>query len=165
VERADTALQDWVVQKIDRTPASVAAAMHKCFEGVDTAGILPAIRAPVLLLSGDKSQISSAQIKVLADTLPSGRVEMFAGYGHGVNLLQPERCTLIWNSGTRHRSGQSGDDARFAAFRCDTRAGEAPAVFGRPCEELPAKPAAPTRNRPCSTRSRIHTVGDPLVDQ
>ena len=25
-------------------------------------------------------------------TLPNGRLELFAGYGHGVNLLQPERC-------------------------------------------------------------------------
>jgi pimeloyl-ACP methyl ester carboxylesterase len=24
--------------------------------------------------------------------LPHGRLELFAGYGHGVNLLQPERC-------------------------------------------------------------------------
>jgi 3-oxoadipate enol-lactonase len=91
-ERADMALQDWVVREMDRTPAPVAAAMHECFEGVDTVGILPNIRAPVLLLSGDKSQISSGQIKVFADTLPNGRVEMFAGYGHGVNLLQPEQC-------------------------------------------------------------------------
>jgi hypothetical protein len=26
--------------------------------------------------------------------LPRGRLELFAGYGHGVNLLQPERCAL-----------------------------------------------------------------------
>jgi 3-oxoadipate enol-lactonase len=91
-EHASKALQDWVVREMDRTPASVAAAMHACFEDVDTVGILPDILAPVLLLSGDKSQISSDQIKVFADTLQNGRVEMFAGYGHGVNLLQPERC-------------------------------------------------------------------------
>ena len=30
--------------------------------------------------------------KMLAETLPNGRIELFAGYGHGVNLLQPERC-------------------------------------------------------------------------
>jgi 3-oxoadipate enol-lactonase len=92
VEHADTALQDWVVREMDRTPAEVAAAMHECFEGVDTVGILPGIRAPVLLLSGDKSEISSAQQQLFADTLPNGRVEMFAGVGHGVNLLRPERC-------------------------------------------------------------------------
>ena len=49
-------------------------------------------QSPVLLLSGDKSRIASEQQKILADTLPHGRLELFAGYGHGVNLLQPERC-------------------------------------------------------------------------
>jgi hypothetical protein len=24
--------------------------------------------------------------------LPNGRLELFGGYGHGVNLVQPERC-------------------------------------------------------------------------
>jgi pimeloyl-ACP methyl ester carboxylesterase len=92
LDHADAALRDWVVREMDRTPASVAAAMHECFEGVDTVGILSGIRAPVLLLGGDKSQISSAQQQVFVDTLPNGRAETFAGYGHGVNLLQPERC-------------------------------------------------------------------------
>jgi pimeloyl-ACP methyl ester carboxylesterase len=53
---------------------------------------LPGIKPPVLLLSGDNSPIASAQQKMLAETLPNGRIELFAGYGHGVNLLQPERC-------------------------------------------------------------------------
>jgi pimeloyl-ACP methyl ester carboxylesterase len=70
----------------------VAAAMHHCFEGVDTGDILPGIHAPVLLLSGDKSQISSDQQKVSAEALPNSRLQLFAGYGHGVNLLLPEQC-------------------------------------------------------------------------
>ena len=70
---ASEALRDWVVREMDRTPPDVAA--------------------PVLLLSGDNSPIASAQQKALAETLPNGRVEMFAGYGHSVNLLQPERCS------------------------------------------------------------------------
>jgi len=66
--------------------------MHECFESVDVRPLLPGISAPVLLLSGDSSPIASAQQKALAETLPNGRVELFAGYGHGVSLLQPERC-------------------------------------------------------------------------
>jgi pimeloyl-ACP methyl ester carboxylesterase len=92
LEHADAALQDWVVREMDRVAPLVAASMHTCFEHVDTAEILPSIRVPVLLLSGDRSQISSAQQQFFADTLPNGRLELFAGYGHGVNLLQPERC-------------------------------------------------------------------------
>jgi pimeloyl-ACP methyl ester carboxylesterase len=77
---------------MDRTPPDIAAAMHDCFEGVDTLPLLPRVNAPVLLLSGDKSPIASAQQQALADALPNGRIELIAGYGHGVNLLQPERC-------------------------------------------------------------------------
>jgi pimeloyl-ACP methyl ester carboxylesterase len=69
--------------------------MHDCFEGVDTVPLLPRVDAPVLLLSGDKSPIASAQQQTLAETLPNGRVELFADYGHGVNLLQPERCARV----------------------------------------------------------------------
>lgn len=81
------------LREMDRTPPDVAAAMHDCFESVDVSPLLPSITAPVLLLSGDNSPIASAQQKALAETLPNGRVELFAGYGHGVNLLQPERCS------------------------------------------------------------------------
>ncbi|MBV9586798.1 MAG: alpha/beta hydrolase [Alphaproteobacteria bacterium] len=91
-ERAGEELCDWVVREMDKTPPEVAAAMHDCFERVDTMPLLPRVNAPVLLLSGDKSPIASAQQQALADALPNGRVELFPGYGHGVNLLQPERC-------------------------------------------------------------------------
>ena len=90
---ASEALCDWVVDEMDRTPPDVAAAMHDCFESIDVFPLLPGIAAPVLLLSSDNSRIASAQQKARAETLPNGRVELFAGYGHGVNLLQPERCS------------------------------------------------------------------------
>ena len=91
-EHAGKELCDWVVREMDRTPREVAAAMHDCFEHVDTMPLLPRIQAPVLLLGGDKSAISSAQQQTFLDALPNGRAESFAGVGHGVNLLQPERC-------------------------------------------------------------------------
>src|SRR6266436_4859476 len=69
-ERAGEDLCDWVVREMDRTPPDVAAAMHDCFEGVDTLPLLPRVSAPVLLLSGDKSPIASAQQQALADALP-----------------------------------------------------------------------------------------------
>ena len=77
---------------MDKTRPEVAAALHECFESVDVRPLLAEIKAPVLLLSGDKSRIASEQQKILAERLPHGRLELFAGYGHGVNLLQPERC-------------------------------------------------------------------------
>jgi 3-oxoadipate enol-lactonase len=92
LDHASAALREWVIAEMDRTRPDIAAALHECFESVDVRPLLPGIRAPVLLLSGDKSRIASEQQKIFADTLPHGRLESFAGYGHGVNLLQPERC-------------------------------------------------------------------------
>src|SRR5438270_8572199 len=54
--RAGEDLWDWVVREMDRTQPDVAAAMHDCFEGVDTLPLLPRVGAPVLLLSGDKAR-------------------------------------------------------------------------------------------------------------
>jgi len=92
LEQADPRLQEWVVAEMDRTMPDVAAAMHDCFEGVDTQPLLAGISVPVLLLCGDKSRIAAAQQRALAERLPHARLELIEGYGHGVNLLLPERC-------------------------------------------------------------------------
>jgi 3-oxoadipate enol-lactonase len=92
VEHASEPLREWCIAEMDKTRPEIAAALHECFEGIDVKPLLPGIGIPVLLLSGDKSRIASEQQKILAATLPHGRLELFAGFGHGVNLLQPERC-------------------------------------------------------------------------
>ncbi len=92
LEHADEHLRAWVIAEMDRTRPDIAAALHDCFESVDTVPLLPQITAPVLMLSGDKSRIAAASQKVFAERLPNGRLELFEGYGHGVNLLVPERC-------------------------------------------------------------------------
>src|SRR5262252_5025224 len=92
IEHASESLREWCIEEMDKTRPDIAAALHECFEKIDTRPLLSKIAAPVLLLSGDKSRIASEQQKILADTLLNGRLELFAGYGHGVNLLQPERC-------------------------------------------------------------------------
>jgi 3-oxoadipate enol-lactonase len=101
-EHAGAELCEWVVREMDRTAPEAAAAMHDCFEAVDTVPLLPRVKAPVLLLSGDKSAIASAQQQIFVESLPNGRVEAIPGVGHGVNLLQPERCARLaaafWDS-------------------------------------------------------------------
>jgi 3-oxoadipate enol-lactonase len=92
LEHASPHLQEWVIAEMDKTRPDIAAALHECFEAIDVRPLLPGTEAPVLLLSGDNSRIASEQQKILAESLPRGRLELFAGYGHGVNLLQPERC-------------------------------------------------------------------------
>jgi pimeloyl-ACP methyl ester carboxylesterase len=92
LDHADQNLQHWVVAEMDRTRPDIAAAMHDCFERVDTLPLLPQVTAPVLMLSGDKSKIASASQQAFAERLPNARLALIEGYGHGVNLLQPERC-------------------------------------------------------------------------
>jgi 3-oxoadipate enol-lactonase len=108
LEQASPKLQAWIIAEMDKTRADIAASLHECFEAIDVRPLLGGIDAPVLLLSGDKSRIASEQQKILADTLPHGRLELFAGYGHGVNLLQPERCARtafeFWRSIEEARS-------------------------------------------------------------
>jgi 3-oxoadipate enol-lactonase len=94
LEHTPEPLREWCIAEMDKTRPDIAAAMHECFEAIDVQPLLSRIRTPVLLLSGDKSRIASEQQKILAASLPRGRLELFAGYGHGVNLLQPERCAL-----------------------------------------------------------------------
>jgi pimeloyl-ACP methyl ester carboxylesterase len=93
IEHATEPLREWCIAEMDKTRPDIAAALHECFEAIDVKLLLPSIRTPVLLLSGDKSRIASEQQKILAASLPRGRLDLLAGYGHGVNLLQPERCT------------------------------------------------------------------------
>jgi pimeloyl-ACP methyl ester carboxylesterase len=92
LEHASAELQEWCIAEMNKTRPDIAAGLHECFEGVNVVPLLAGIRAPVLLLSGNKSRIASEQQRILADRLPNGRLELFGGYGHGVNLLQPERC-------------------------------------------------------------------------
>ena len=92
MEHASPQLCDWVVREMDRTPSEVVAAIHDCFEEIDTVPLLPRIAQPVLLLSGDKSPIASGEQQTFACTLLDGRVASIAGVGHGVNLLQAQRC-------------------------------------------------------------------------
>jgi pimeloyl-ACP methyl ester carboxylesterase len=85
-------LQEWCIAEMGKIRPDIAVALHECFESIDVKALLSAIKAPVLLLSDDKSRIASERQKIFAGALPRGRLELFAVYGHRVNLLQPERC-------------------------------------------------------------------------
>jgi pimeloyl-ACP methyl ester carboxylesterase len=92
LDRAGPEIAAWCIAEMGKTRVDLAAAMHECFESVDVAPLLPLVAAPALLLSGDKSRIAAAAQQVLAARLPHGRLDLFEGVGHGVNLIEPERC-------------------------------------------------------------------------
>ncbi len=52
----------------------------------------PASRCRCCCCAATKSRIAAAQQRALAERLPQARLDLVEGYGHGVNLLLPERC-------------------------------------------------------------------------
>jgi pimeloyl-ACP methyl ester carboxylesterase len=54
---------------------------------------LPEITTPTLVLCGENSPIANeAQRNAMRDRMPHAKLVTFEGYGHGINLLAPERC-------------------------------------------------------------------------
>jgi pimeloyl-ACP methyl ester carboxylesterase len=91
--RAPAGMGDWYVDEMDRTPKHVAIEMHKLIGTVDFWPRLAQIRVPTLILVGDNSAISRQdEMERVREQLPGARVVVFDGYGHGINLLAPERC-------------------------------------------------------------------------
>lgn len=89
---ADPHIAEWFIEQMGRTPARAAAGLTDCFGAVDIADRIEAISAPVLLLTGDASDWIIEQQRTLVERLPSARLQVFEGYGHGVNVLEPEAC-------------------------------------------------------------------------
>lgn len=92
LDRASPELQEWYCRGLVNTPSYVAAAYSRCFEAVDVTPLLEKVSAPALLLSGDKSRIAWEQQDKLKRAMPNAELFRFEGYGHGVNVLAPERC-------------------------------------------------------------------------
>ena len=93
VSQAPPELGDWYCAEMDKTPPHVAIALHEVFASGDFWPRLPEVRVPTLILVGEKSPIArQEQMEQMRERLPNGRLVVFAGYGHGINLLAPERC-------------------------------------------------------------------------
>jgi 3-oxoadipate enol-lactonase len=102
VDNASPELQEWFVAEMGRTPAHVASELQDCFESVDAFPVMPKIQAPVLLMSGDRSKLSAEQQTAMRDAIPNATVSFYEGYGHGINVIVPERCAdeavRFWDS-------------------------------------------------------------------
>ncbi|HEX2174079.1 MAG TPA: alpha/beta hydrolase [Dehalococcoidia bacterium] len=93
VTQAPPELGDWYCAEMDKTPKHVAIALHEVFAGGDFWPRLSEVRVPTLILAGENSPIARReQMEQMRQRLPSARLQIFAGYGHGINLIAPERC-------------------------------------------------------------------------
>lgn len=91
--KASPALCEWYIGQMDRIPKHVAVAMDQAVAEGDLWPRLPEIKAPTLILAGEKSPIAQeAEVKAMQQRMPAAKLVAFAGFGHGVNLLAPERC-------------------------------------------------------------------------
>lgn len=91
--KASPALCEWYIEQMDRTPKHVAVAMDRAVAEGDLWPRLPEIKTPTLILAGAQSPIAQAsEVKAMQQRMPSAKLVAFAGYGHGVHLLAPERC-------------------------------------------------------------------------
>lgn len=91
--RASPALCEWYIEQMDKTPKHVANAMDKTVAGGDLLPRLPEITTPTLILVGERSPIAGeAQRNAMRDRMPHAKLVTFEGYGHGINMLAPERC-------------------------------------------------------------------------
>jgi pimeloyl-ACP methyl ester carboxylesterase len=66
---------------------------------------LPEIRTPTLVLGGERSLIADdSHRSAMRERLPHAKVVSFEGYGHGINLLAPQRCVAEIREFVRERA-------------------------------------------------------------
>ena len=84
---------EWYVREMDKTPVRVANAMDRAVAAGDMWPRLPEITTPTLVLCGENSPIADEeQRNAMRDRMPHAKLVTFEGYGHGINLLAPQRC-------------------------------------------------------------------------
>lgn len=91
--KASPELCEWYIAQMDRTPIHVANGMDQAVAQGDLWPRLPQIQTPTLILGGARSLIADdAHRAAMRERMPRAKVVAFEGYGHGVNVLAPERC-------------------------------------------------------------------------
>jgi pimeloyl-ACP methyl ester carboxylesterase len=91
--KATPELCEWYIEQMDRTPKDIAVALEQMIGRGDLWPRLPEITTPTLILAGEKSPIATeAMMKEMQQRLPAAKLVAIRGYGHGVNVLAPEKC-------------------------------------------------------------------------
>jgi pimeloyl-ACP methyl ester carboxylesterase len=84
-------LVDLLVEESLKVPARVWRETLRGLLDTDARGGLERITAPTLLIAGSDDVFVSGDQRVLLDSIPRARLELYDGVGHGVHLAQPER--------------------------------------------------------------------------
>ena len=93
LKKASKELQEWVISEMDKVAKHVAIAHHLMAAGGDMTKRITEIRMPILIMFGEESPLAKKeQMNEMKAKLPNAKLVMFDGYGHGINLLIPDRC-------------------------------------------------------------------------
>ncbi|HEV2009030.1 MAG TPA: alpha/beta hydrolase [Burkholderiales bacterium] len=91
--KASREMQEWHIREMDKVPKHVAIAHHLMAAGGNMIPRLPEIEMPILIMSGANSPPAKKdQMEQMQARMPNAKLVIFEGYGHGINLLIPERC-------------------------------------------------------------------------
>lgn len=91
--QASPALQKWYVEQMGSAPQHIAISHHLMAVDVDIWSRVGEISVPTLIMVGAGSKLATAErMQAMQQTLPRAELVTFAGYGHGINLLAPQRC-------------------------------------------------------------------------
>ncbi len=93
LSKASPTLQHWYVEQMGSAPEHIAISHHLMAVEVDIWSRVGEIAAPALILVGAESKLATAErMEAMRKTLPRAKLVSFAGYGHGISLLAPQRC-------------------------------------------------------------------------
>ncbi len=91
--KAPVEMQEWVIREMGKVANHVGIAHHLMAAGGDMTKRITEIKMPMLILVGENSPLAKKeQMNEMTALLPNAKLVMFEGYGHGINLLIPDRC-------------------------------------------------------------------------
>jgi pimeloyl-ACP methyl ester carboxylesterase len=92
LDRASPQLQDWYCEQTGRNSDRSAAGWSDVNTVLDLRPLLPKIKAPTLILAGEKSPIVGPQQNAMSQSIAGSRLHVFKGYGHGLTLVATQEC-------------------------------------------------------------------------
>ena len=93
LSKASPALQEWYIEQMGSAPAHIAVAHHLMAVDVDIWPRIAEIAVPTLIMVGAGSRLANGEkMKDMQARMPNAKLVAFEGFGHGINLLAPERC-------------------------------------------------------------------------
>ena len=94
LSKADPKMLEWHLNEHSKTTQNVAVSLMRFVQVADVSERLKDIKVPTLLMVGDKSPICPLdQQRFMEKRIPNSKLVIFEGYGQGIHMLIPERCT------------------------------------------------------------------------